>query len=115
MKKFREDTWHTLEPLLGDTSLNDHTRKQVQMHMAAKGTFNRLKKDVNDVKEFFGEVFSYDTIYFALLGDLPVTLGPFLPDKFCKYVNNNGIPGKPGPGDKDLYVKAVAVYSFFAC
>lgn len=112
VKKFREDTWLTLEPILGDTTLNDHTRKQVQMHMAAKGILNWFKKDVTDVKEFFGEVFSYDTINFALLGDLPVTVEPFLPGKFCKYVNNNSIPGIPGPGDKDLFEKAEAVSHF---
>jgi len=112
VKKFREDTWHTLEPLLGDITLAYHTRKQVQMHMAAKEILNRLKKNIKDIEEFFGEMFSYDTIYFALLGDLPVTLEPFLPGKFCKYINNNGIPEKPGPGDEDLYEKAEAVSHF---
>ena len=67
VKKFRADTWHTIEPLLGDTSLNDHTRKQVQMHMAAEGILNRLKKVVNDVKEFFREVYSYDTVFLHCL------------------------------------------------
>ena len=76
VKKFRADTWYTIEPLLGDTSLNDHTRKQVQMHMAAEGILNRLKKVVNDVKEFFREVYSYDTVFFALLNDLQLTLEP---------------------------------------
>ena len=117
MKKFREDTWCIPKPLLGDkqgatATLNDQTRKQVQMHMVAKGILNQLKKEVNDVKEFFGEVFSYDTINFVLLGDLPMTMKPFLLGEFCKCVNSNGIPGKPGPGDKDLYEKAEAVSHF---
>ena len=73
---------------------------------------NWLKKNIKDIEEIFGEVFSYDTIYFALHGDLLVTLEPFLPGKFCKYVNNNGIPEKPSPGDKDLYEKAEAVSLF---
>ena len=38
VKKFREDTWHTLELLLGTITLIDHTRKQVHIYIKEAST-----------------------------------------------------------------------------
>eukprot|EP00794_Sanderia_malayensis_P008559 gene8559-9474_t len=44
VKKFQAETWESIKPLLGDTTVAEHTRKQVQMHMAAKGILHPLEK-----------------------------------------------------------------------
>eukprot|EP00794_Sanderia_malayensis_P006542 gene6542-7280_t len=44
VKKFQAETRESIKPLLGDTTVAEHTRKQVQMHMAAKGILHPLEK-----------------------------------------------------------------------
>ena len=112
IKKFKEEAWKDVEPLMGNISLEEHTRKQVQMHMAAQAILHRLEKKVKEIEEVFGIMFSYDQVYFAMLNDSPVTVERSLPGKFVKYVNNNGIPGDPDPMNKELYQKAEAVCHF---
>ena len=72
VRKFQEETWEKVKPLLGDTTVVEHTRKQVQMHMAARGILHRMEKKIEE-KELFGSVFTYDEIYFSMISDVPVT------------------------------------------
>ena len=109
IKKFKEEAWKDVEPLMRNISLEQHRRKQVQMHMAAQAILHRLEKKVKEIVEVFGIMFSYDRVYFAMLNDSPVTVERFLPGKFA---NNNGIPGDPDPMSKRLYQKAEAVCHF---
>ena len=77
VRKFQAEHMGNITPLLGDTTIVEHTRKQVQMHMAAKGILNRFEKKIEE-KELFGFIFSYDEICFSMMGDVPVTVEPFL-------------------------------------
>ena len=111
VKKFQEETWEKVKPLLGDTTVVEHTRKQVQMHMAARGILHRMEKKIEE-KELFGSVFTYDEIHFSVINDVSVTVEPFLSGNFVKYVNNNGVPGTSASAKKDAYQKAEAVCHF---
>ena len=42
VKKFQIDTWEKVKKILGDINLKEHTRKQIQLHLAAKAVLQRL-------------------------------------------------------------------------
>ena len=72
-----------------------HTRKMVQMHHLARNFVAQLTQVVmnQDLRDLFGETFSYKTIY---LGKLPdgefVTVEEFVEGKMGKFVNTDGTP-----------------------
>lgn len=68
-------------------TLEDHTRKQVQMHMAARSI---TKSFAAKVPSEFGETFQYNKAYYAVYKDRPVTVEEFVEGEFHKYVNNDG-------------------------
>ena len=68
-------------------SIEDHTRKQVQLHAVAR---NMAKQFSKKVPVQFGDSFHYKKTYYSTLKDLPVTVEEFVPGQFIKYINNNG-------------------------
>ena len=73
-------------------TLEEHTKKVVQMHALAKNIAEQLGKKILelDVSKEFGEVFRYKDIYLAKLEGECVTLEEFMEGKFQKYMNNTG-------------------------
>ena len=76
-------------------TVEQHTRKMVQMQHLARNFAAQLTQVVlnQDLRDLFGETFSYKTIY---LGKLPdgefVTVEEFVEGKMGKFVNNDGTP-----------------------
>ena len=73
-------------------SLEEHSRKSVQMHSLARHLAQKFEQIV---PEIFGETFKYTKLYFGkceLNGEASVvTIEKFLPgENFIKYVNNDG-------------------------
>ena len=110
IKKFKKDSWDKVAEVYGMT-LEEHTRKQVQMHMAAQAIANRL---VKKCRQFTTQPqwFVYSNAYFSILGDEPVTVELYVEGDFVKYVNNDGQIGQPIAGKKTFYEKAEALTHF---
>ena len=67
--------------------LEDHARKQVQLHSAAGNIAQRCAKTA--LPEF-GEKFQYGKVYCGFLNDVAVTVEEFIHGQFAKYINNDG-------------------------
>ena len=96
-------------------TVEDHTKKVVQMHLLAKN-FAEQMSNLNHDKDkngAFGECFSYNKIYFGKIveEDTCVTIEEYIPGKFAKYVNNNGLSI---PVDKDDNVRLLQKAECFA-
>lgn len=109
VKKFKESTWQKVEKLY-QMSLEEHTRKQIQMHMAAQAIANRYFKKLS-LQNNRDQWFSYNDAFYSVLDGLPVTVEPYVPGKFIKYINNDGEIGK-SKVNKLLYDKAEALAHF---
>lgn len=76
-------------------TVEQHTRKVVQMRHLAWNVAAQLTQVVldQDLRDLFGETFSYKTIYLAKLPDGEfVTVEEFVEGKMEKLVNNDGTP-----------------------
>ena len=73
-------------------TIEEHTKKVVQMHALAKNIPDRLSKKVQErnVSKEFGETLKYRSIYLAKLDGECFTLEEFIHGEFEKYMNNTG-------------------------
>ena len=73
-------------------SLEEHTKKVVQMHYLARNFTAKLKEELvlQDNELLFGETFYYKKIFMGKIGEEYVTTEEFVDGTFRKYVNNNG-------------------------
>lgn len=85
LKKFKEEQTKEVEKLLH--SIEDHTRKMVQMNSLAR---NFAMKLALDAPAEFGQTFSYTKVYLGKLNGECVTLESYLNCTFQKYINNTG-------------------------
>ena len=109
IKVYKEATVEVIKDSL-DMSPEDHTRKQVQMHMVAKALALKLARKA---PSSYGKVFEYHTIYFSKIGEIPVTVEKYVPGNFTKYVNNTGECGTPNNSDdNEIYQKAESLSHF---
>ena len=83
----------------------------MQLHTAAQAIAHRLYKKLED-HDLFGPCFSYNNCYFSFMNGEPVTVERFVEGQFVKFVNNNGKPCLPEPGQKDLLAKAETLCHF---
>ena len=93
-------------------SLEDHTRKQVQMHIAASSITKTFSANV---PVGFGDVFHYNKVYYAVYNGQPITIEQYVNGTFYKYVNNDGNCIDPHSNEmKVVYEKAQCLvhYSF---
>ena len=110
VKKFKNESWEKVSKVYG-MNLEEHTRKQVQMHMAAKAIADRLFRKLKLSRR--DDWFSYNDAFFSYLEDVPVTVEPFVPGDFTKYINNDGRIGNcKSKSMKLLYEKAEALCHF---
>lgn len=68
-------------------SVEKHTRKSVQMHSLARYFAIAMEKLCTDN---YGETLQYSKVYYGKLRDESVTVEPYIPGTFKKYINNNG-------------------------
>ncbi|XP_078482962.1 LOW QUALITY PROTEIN: myosin heavy chain kinase D-like [Ciona intestinalis] len=86
LKLYQDDAVSTIQVDLGLT-VEDHCRKQVQMHAVAKSIAEKFSKKVPAA---FGETFKYDDTYYCNYTENPATIEAFCEGSFTKYVNNDG-------------------------
>ena len=109
IKVYKEGTVEVIKDSL-DMSPEDHTRKQVQMHMVAKAIALKLAKKA---PSSYGKVFEYHSIYFSKIEETPVTIEKYVPGNFTKYINNTGECGRPhNSDDNEIYQKAESLSHF---
>ena len=73
-------------------TLEQHTKKVVQMHMLAKNIAAKLQNELSkeDALELYGETLKYKKIYMGKMeGGEFVTIEEFIEGEFTKYINNN--------------------------
>ena len=68
-------------------TVEDHTRKQVQMHSVARNITQRFSARVPSQ---FGDCFRYGKVFYSVLNGVPITVEEFVEGEFVKYVNNDG-------------------------
>ena len=85
------------------TSVENHTRKQVQMNSVAHVI---ARKFSSKVPEEFGRCFTYNNIYYTQLDGRPATIEEFVEGKFVKHINNNGNCVDLGP-DCEIEIKTI--------
>ena len=70
-------------------SLEEHTKKVVQMHYLAQNFTAKLKEELvaQDNEVLFGETFSYKKIFMGKIGEEYVTIEEFVDGTFQKYGN----------------------------
>ena len=87
LKKMKENQIHDIKQLFN--SVEDHTRKAVQMNSLARNFAKNLELEK---PQEFGDTFSYTKAYFGKLNGECVTVENFLDGttRFSKYVNNTG-------------------------
>ena len=79
-------------------TLEQHTKKVVEMHMLARNFTKKLEKELqlNDNLELYGKTLTYKKIYMGRIhgqsGDEWVTVEEYIDGEFTKYLNNTGIP-----------------------
>ena len=75
-------------------TIEEHTKKVVQMHILARNF--TLKLEQEDNLEFYGKTLSYKRVYMGRINgqssDEWVTVEEFIDGEFRKYLNNTGIP-----------------------
>lgn len=103
VKKYKPTSIETIKEVLKST-VEDHTRKQVQMHAVARNITQRFS---SKVPAEFGDSFQYGKVFYSVLDDLPITVEEFVPGEFRKYVNNNGAClTSPGDACDEVFAKA---------
>ena len=87
LKRYKPDQIKAIEELFG--SVDDHTRKSVQMHSLARYYLMLLEKQSSTLAGY-GDTFRYSKVYLARNGGELVTLELYLEGEFIKYINNDG-------------------------
>ena len=82
------------------SSIEDHARKQVQMHAVAR---HIAKKFALKAPSEFGSCFKYNHCYYTTYNDRPATIEEYVPGSFVKYINNDGKCRYPHDGCSDEY------------
>jgi hypothetical protein len=92
VKKYLSFTEATVEE--SNQTVEQHTRKVVQMHMLAKNIALKLEQHLikEDLEQMYGETLKFKKIYLGKIQDNKwVTVEEFIEGTFKKYLNNNGM------------------------
>lgn len=98
LKWYQDTSKTTIETTLR-MSVEDHTRKQVQMHAVAR---NITQQFAFKAPQLFNETFSYGKVFYSTLDGQPVTVEEYVPGDFVKYVNNDGSCLEPPNEDYEV-------------
>lgn len=90
-----------------NTTPENHSRKQVQMHEVARHLTRKFK---SKAPAAMGKCFEYNHSYYTMINNKPATVEEFVPGPFVKLINNDGRKAKlPEQADeelKELHAKA---------
>ena len=92
VKKYLKSTEATIDQT--NQTVEQHSRKVVQMHMLAKNIASKLEQHVEkeDLKDMYGETLKFKKVYLGKMQDNKwVTVEEFIEGTFTKYLNNNGM------------------------
>ena len=92
VKKYVKCAEETIEET--NQTIEQHTRKVVQMHMLARNFGSKLEQNVEkeDIKEMFGQTLKFKKVYLGKMQDYKwVSVEEFIKGAFTKYLNNTGI------------------------
>ena len=107
VKKYRRDKCQEILENFG--SLEEHTRKVVQMSSLARNFAQNLDAEC-PVK--FGQTFKYVKVYFTSLDGEFMTIEDFIEGKFQKHINNDGEICVKDAGDIGLKAEAFVHYTY---
>ena len=112
IKTYNETAKETITTTL-QTSIEDHTCKQIQMHSAARHLANLF---TSKAPGEFGQCFTFNRAYYTVYAGNPVTVEEFVEGTFRKYVNNDGKICKQPQGSnadiKTIFEKAECLVHF---
>ena len=112
IKKYNDKAVETITETL-KSSVEDHTRKQIQMHCAARHLTNVFS---TKAPKAFGECFKFNRAYYTVYQGQPATVEEFVEGTFRKYVNNNGkvckLPEGCSADIKTIFEKAECLVHF---
>jgi hypothetical protein len=109
IKKYRDEAVTTIQEQL-QMSVEDHTRKLVQMHAVARNLTSRFSVKV---PQEFGEAFQYGKVFYSQWNECPVTVEEYVEGVFTKYINNDGDIMKPDDIESDeIFQKAQCLVHF---
>jgi hypothetical protein len=115
VKTYNDKAIATIRDDLNST-VENHTRKQVQMHEVARHVTKGFSVKV---PEEFGECFSYNHVFYTQFKDTTATVEEFIPGAFMKYVNNDGEcihpPGNSSSECKEVFAKAETLVHYSYC
>jgi hypothetical protein len=103
IKTYNEKALDTITETL-QTSVEDHTRKQIQMHCAARHVANVFS---TKAPREFGESFKFNRAYYTTYIGQPATVEEFVERTFRKYVNNNGRVCKQPKGSSSADLRTI--------
>lgn len=108
IKKYRKD----FSPVLKDVHLTieEHAKKQVQMHSVAKYITDRFSKDA---PEEFDKTFAHGDAFYAAYDGTHGTVEPYYAGDFLKYIkNDSAVPDNAISLDLNKKAGCLAHYSF---
>ena len=112
IKTYNETAKETITTTL-QSSTEDHTCKQIQMHAAARHLANLFTRKAPGE---FGQCFKFNRAYYTVYAGNPVTVEEFVEGTFRKYVNNDGNMRKQPQGsnaDIKLSLRRQSVWCIF--
>ena len=86
VKIYNDDAVKTIQETVNNT-VENHCRKQVQIHSVAQHIAQRFKAKA---PQEFGECFDYNHCYYTTYNENPVTTEEYVPVFFYKLINNDG-------------------------
>ena len=101
MKSYNDAARKTITEI--KTTEENHARKQVQMHIAARNLAQRFS---TVVPVEFGESFQYNMVYYINYEDKAASIEEYVDGNFVKYVNNTGKVCNISDSYKELSEKA---------
>lgn len=115
VKRFLEDV---VKDIVGDLgqSMEDHTKKVIQMHHLSKNFADQLAKIVKEqnVGEKFGPLLQFETVYFGKMQDTGecITVERYIDGNFQKYLNNTGELSVPNDNLLGQKAECLAHFSY---
>ena len=85
VKTYNDDAIKTIQDTVNN-SVENHCRKQVQMHSVARHITQRFKAKA---PQEFGECFEYNNCYYTTHNGKPVTIEEYVPGSFYKLISND--------------------------
>ena len=91
IKRYTSDGKNYIKDL--GITLEDHTRKTVQMHLLAKNFASQLEQRIaQDTSGVFGEALKYRNVHYGIMEkNEHVTVEEYINGEFVKYINNTGL------------------------